>query len=457
MIGLEVIDLETKQLTQMRTIRAHSILAKGVSPKALDMDTYLIPSQSTDRKYIVRNNGFGFTCECPDFKYRRLDCKHIQSVKMWLKIKERINQQNAFEIQQELASRCVYCYSDYIIKRGKRKTNTGIKQRYLCKNCNRKFVAEPVKKIKGNAKVVGLVLDLYFKGISLRKIQDHLKQFYNLEISHVALYKWIKKFMAIMNRYVDQLQPELSGTWQADEQMVKVNGEWLWNWNVLDPKTRFLIANQVTKRREIKDARKVFQKAKQVAVDQPDEIITDGLQSYNRAIKKEFSTWRLPRTKHTRLAGIRKKRNNNRIERYHGSFRERDKVVRGFKKGNNILTDSYRTYYNFVRPHQALDGKTPSEVADISLDLGNNRWNGLLKCSMENKPIAKRKPRSRTNSRLNHSFVIRIFDKNGNEINANENGYKNYFKTKEKAEEFARFYRNLNPRLRFVISRTILR
>ena len=88
---MEVIDVETKQLTQMRTIRAHSILAKGVSPKAVDVDTYLIPSQSTTKKYLVRNNGFGYSCECPDFKYRRLECKHIQSVKIWLKIKERIN------------------------------------------------------------------------------------------------------------------------------------------------------------------------------------------------------------------------------------------------------------------------------------------------------------------------------------------------------------------------------
>ncbi|MEE8402908.1 MAG: hypothetical protein V3R93_04060 [Candidatus Hydrothermarchaeaceae archaeon] len=30
---------------------------------------------------------------------------------------------------------------------------------------------------------------------------------------------------------------------------------------------------------------------------------------------------------------------------------------------------------NFVRAHQALDGKTPEEVAGIDLGLGERKWN----------------------------------------------------------------------------------
>jgi transposase-like protein len=65
--------------------------------------------------------------------------------------------------------------------------------------------------MKNNPKIVTLVMDLYFKGISYRKIVDHLKQFYGLEISHVALIKWIRKYVRLMKSYVDSFTPKVSG------------------------------------------------------------------------------------------------------------------------------------------------------------------------------------------------------------------------------------------------------
>jgi len=32
-----------------------------------------------------------------------------------------------------------------------------------------------------------------------------------------------------------------------------------------------------------------------------------------------------------------------------------------------------RIYHNYVRPHEALEGKTPSEVAGIKIN-GENKW-----------------------------------------------------------------------------------
>ena len=66
------------------------------------------------------------------------------------------------------------------------------------------------------------------------------------------------------------------------------------------------------------------------------------------------------------------------IERFHGTFRERDKVMCGFKSRVSAkeLTDGFRTYYNFIRKHQTL-GKTPAEASGIELE--RNRWLSLLK------------------------------------------------------------------------------
>jgi transposase-like protein len=75
-----------------------------------------------------------------------------------------------------------------------------------------------------NPKAVLVALDLYFKGISLRKIQDHLKQFEATNVSVVAVYKWIRKYVALMEQYAKTLQPQLSGVWHADEMKVNVHG-----------------------------------------------------------------------------------------------------------------------------------------------------------------------------------------------------------------------------------------
>lgn len=40
--------------------------------------------------------------------------------------------------------------------------------------------------------------------------------------------------------------------------------------------------------------------------------------------------------------------------------------------------DANRIYYNYLRPHTALGGKTPAEKANIDLKLGKNKWLTLI-------------------------------------------------------------------------------
>jgi hypothetical protein len=45
------------------------------------------------------------------------------------------------------------------------------------------------------------------------------------------------------------------------------------------------------------------------------------------------------------------------------------------------MMDGMRIYYNLIRPHQSLNGKTPAEKANIKLELGRNKWLSLIKAS----------------------------------------------------------------------------
>ncbi|MEM2912409.1 MAG: IS6 family transposase [Candidatus Bathyarchaeia archaeon] len=368
-----------------RQLRGLAILARGNQIKRIDACTYRVASQSGNGSYLVQRHGLAWKCECPDYVYRGMICKHIHAVNFSLNLRQMVTSQNlGVVVPEEKPETCPSCGSTDLVKDGLRKNKSGVIQRFLCKSCKHRFVTNyGFLKMKNNPKIITLVMDLYFKGISYRKIVDHLKQFYGLKISHVALIKWIRKYVQLMKAYVDSFTPQTSGIWHTDEMTIslKENKQMDWLWNLMDNDTRFLLASQLSQKREIEDAREVFAEAKALAKTMPSFVVTDGLRAYQDAFNKEFFTLRNPRTMHVRLAGLRKENNNNIIERLHGTIRERVKVVRGLDNEDSAQTiiDGHRIYYNFIRPHMALNGKTPAEVAGINLDLGINRWLSLIR------------------------------------------------------------------------------
>jgi transposase-like protein len=52
-------------------------------------------------------------------------------------------------------------------------------------------------------------------GESLRNVQKFLK-LQGLKINHNTIYKWIKKYVTLMARYLEQIKPNVSDAWRAD-------------------------------------------------------------------------------------------------------------------------------------------------------------------------------------------------------------------------------------------------
>jgi putative transposase len=86
-----------------------------------------------------------------------------------------------------------------------------------------------------------------------------------------------------------------------------------------------------------------------------------------------------------RIPNIRDRSNNNMVERLHGTIRQRNKVMRGLDDIETAQTmmDGLRIYYNFIRPHGALNGKTPAQKANIETDKAE--WMALIKKASQNK------------------------------------------------------------------------
>jgi transposase-like protein len=382
-----------------RKVRAYSLLAQGKVDKISDV-TYRVWSQSGNGHYIVVKEGLEWKCECPDFVLNHVACKHIHAVAQY-----ELNQRSTYSLGSEVeslyepeieiedsVSTCKFCGSENIVKRGYRKTERGKVQRFVCKDCKRFFIVdEGFEKMKATPQTVTVALDLYFKGISMRAIVDHIKQFYGIEVSHVAVYKWIRKYIQLLKEYADQLVPKVSGIWHSDEMVLNVRNldnheNQRWAWNIIDNQSRYWLATQITEKREIADARQVLAQAATVSQIKPNAIVTDGLRAYSDAINKEFFTLKNPRTQHVRIPNIRDKSNNNMIERLHGTIRQRNKVMRGLDDEATAQTmmDGLQVYYNFLRPHMALDGKTPAQKAKLVSETENVNWASLIKKATKN-------------------------------------------------------------------------
>lgn len=151
--------------------RGYAIIAKGDQPKALDEETFLVPPQSGKGRYRVSRNAGLWHCECPDHMFREVECKYIHAAKFWIAVREKIKANEIINLNEPEATECKFCKAPNIIKYGKR----ACKQVYRCKNCNHKFVMDQgFKKMKNDPRIISLTLDLYSKGVSLRKITGHL-------------------------------------------------------------------------------------------------------------------------------------------------------------------------------------------------------------------------------------------------------------------------------------------
>ena len=113
------------------------------------------------------------------------------------------------------------------------------------------------------------------------------------------------------------------------------------------------------------------------------EFVCDKFANYKSAFSKLFArtcklTFGIPIA--YKKYGL--EHNNNPIERHNGKIKDRIKSIRsGFKSfdGAEAFMNLRDIIYNFVNPHQELQGRTPAEMADINLKLGRDKLLKLIK------------------------------------------------------------------------------
>lgn len=338
------------------------LLAEG---KVMQIEEGKFIVRSKSRDYQVVWNREKWTCECPDFEKRGIKCKHIYAVMYYLAIQDIRNAVTALD-----GKKCLHCgRDDAVIKKGVRYNKSGPVQLYYCKRCKRKFSERTgFNGMKKRADTIVSALDLYFRGLSLRQVAQHLKASYNVQVSHKTVHNWIKRYVKLVNEFVKSVKVE-SSRWHADETVVKVRGEHIRIWSLLDSETRFVIAVHISKSRGVEEAKKLFENGLEKS-GKPDEVITDGLKSYEAAVEQEFSD--VIHVQSSLREGM-----NNRMERFFKELKRRVKPMESFKtdEGAKTFAEGYSIFYNFIKEHQSLNNKTPAQFAGI---VDDRNWLKLI-------------------------------------------------------------------------------
>jgi len=176
----------------------------------------------------------------------------------------------------------------------------------------------------------------------------------------------------------------LEGKTPSEVAGIKVKGDLKYVFSLMDDETRFWIAQEVADSKDKHDASGLFRKGKEVTGTKPRVLVTDGLKSYEDAYQKEF--WEIDRQKrtlHIRNIHLQGDMNNNKMERLNGEIRDREKTMRGLKKKDTPILKGYEIFHNYIRTHEGLNGKTPSEACGIEIT-GENKWITLIQNASNN-------------------------------------------------------------------------
>lgn len=363
------------QQNDLRQVKGESIAREFGMVRRVDDFHYKVRSQSRDVEYDVISTESGWSCSCPDFVYHALSCKHVWAVKFSLTLRQKV--ESAVIIAPVNSQACPACQSVRVVKHGIRHNDYGDIQQFLCKDCRHAFVVNlGFERMKASPQAITQAMQLYFTGESLRNVQRFLR-LQGVNISHVGVLRWIRKYVGLMDKYLGQMTPQVGDTWRTDELLFKVKGNMRYLFAMMDDETRFWIAQQVSDHKATSDVRPMFRDAMQRAGKKPRILISDGAPNFHRAYNKEMWTHFNPRPTHVRDIRLGGEVHNNKMERMNGEVRDREKVMRGIKTMDTPILKGYQLFHNFVRPHEALDGQTPADRCGIKVE-GENKWITLI-------------------------------------------------------------------------------
>ena len=278
--------------------------------------------------------------------------------------------------------KCKHCGSINFSKQGYRKTqNRGKIQKYYCEDCKKYFTFDNgFYRMRTDDKTIAMSIDMYLSNLSSRKMRNQLKRHFGLKVSHQTILNWIYKYALKVHNFIEKLGYNLGTSFYADETVIKREGKEDKFWCCVDWDTRLITGIHYSTNVNLIEAQQFL--IKSIKKGKPKFIQTDAGVFYPKAFKKLFYSNKIGGlTVEHKIQNVRRTHiHNYKIETVFMKIKDRVDDFRGLKAlwSAPIIMAGLTIQHNFIEEHTTLR-KSPCQLAGQDLDLGENRWLGLIK------------------------------------------------------------------------------
>jgi putative transposase len=265
---------------------------------------------------------------------------------------------------------CKYCESQKVVRFGKWKRGLRI---YMCRDCHHTFIHDyeyPI--IKTSAKHMASYADLYYRGTPLDGLQEKFKREHNdWEVDDNILWNWVKRFTKEAIIRTKDFRPEVGDEWTADETSLKLKDKIVYFWDIIDRKTRYLLATHISFDPRSNDVKELIEAARDRASKNPKLIISDQLLPYATVFEGVAGA-------DIQLKQGDPPKSTSEIEGLHKTLEQRNEICGKFKflRDIKLLTDGWSVYYNFIKKNETVGDVPPVQTMNKIVPLKD--WDDLV-------------------------------------------------------------------------------
>ena len=242
---------------------------------------------------------------------------------------------------------------------------------------------------------LGLILTYHVNyGLSARRTAAIMKDVHDVSISHQSILNYVDSVSFWLKPYVDHYPYELSDQFSGDETYIRVKGRWHYLFFFFDAVKKVILSYRVSPNRDTVSAIRaiddVLQKFKEIPKDLT--LVVDGNPIY--LLAQHFFAQHNITFDVKQVIGLTNDDEVSSeyrplkqiIERLNRTFKGNYRATHGFgsEHGSVSFVTLFVAYFNFLRPHAALEGKVPVTVPELK-DLPNMpaRWTKLISLSQQ--------------------------------------------------------------------------
>jgi len=230
--------------------------------------------------------------------------------------------------------------------------------------------------ITASPHVLGLILTYHINyGLPLRKTAALMFDVHGVKVSHQTVANYCNAVAPRVKPFVDHFKYDLSESFCGDETYIKINGRWNYIFFFFDSVKKIILSYRVRRNRDYQSAilaiNDVLVKLAQIPKNL--NLITDGNPIY--LLAQQWFAQHGINFDVTQVIGLTNEDEVSKefrplkqiIERLNRTFKGNYKSTTGYGSDPGAVSSVtlFVAYFNFLRPHSALDGKIPTVIPEL--------------------------------------------------------------------------------------------